>query len=106
MKIFHKLVRDRVPEIIVEKGQKPHTRILSERKFKESLGVKLREEVEEFQRAKTAKDKKEELADILEVLDAIMRAYNFPSIEIQRIQKEKRAKRGGFEKRVFLEGIE
>jgi predicted house-cleaning noncanonical NTP pyrophosphatase (MazG superfamily) len=104
MKIFRKLVRDRIPEIIEKDGKNAVTRVLDEREFLTALENKLLEEVQEL-RVDSA-DKKEEIADIYEVLDAFIGARGFSREEIAALQLKKRAKRGGFSKRLFLERVE
>lgn len=104
MKIFRKLVRDRIPEIIEKDGQKAVTRVLDEKEFIVAMENKLLEEVQEF-RADAA-DKKMEMADIREVLGALMHGYGFSEEEIAVLQAKRRAERGGFEKRLFLEKVE
>ena len=103
MKIFRKLIRDRIPEIIAQNGEKAHVRVLDDKEFLQALENKLLEEVQEMRQGA---DKKMELADIYEVLDALIQAYGFSKSEISKIQTKKRKDRGGFEKRLFLEGTE
>lgn len=103
MKIFRKLVRDRVSEIMEADGKKPVTRILDDREYGIALENKLLEEVQEMRQGA---DKKEEIADIHEVLDALIAAHGFSQEEILEIQKKKRAARGGFSKKIFLESAE
>ena len=104
MKIFRKLIRDRVPEIIAANGEKAVTRVLDEAEFVTALENKLLEEVQEMRANKA--ERKIEIADIYEVLDALIQAYGFSKEEIMQLKEEKRQKRGGFEKRLFLEGTE
>lgn len=104
MKIFRKLVRDKIPKIIVSDGQKAVTRVLDGKEFVIALENKLLEEVRGFRT--DAADKKMELADIREVLDALMNEYGFSEEEIVVLQAKKRAERGGFAKRLFLEKVE
>ena len=104
MKVFRKLVRDRIPEIISANGEKAVTRVLDEAEFVTALENKLLEEVQEMRASKA--ERKVEIADIYEVLDALIRAYGFSKEEIMALKEKKRQERGGFEKRLFLEGTE
>lgn len=103
MKIFRKLIRDKIPEIIMAEGKKPNIHVLDEKDYLEALERKLIEEVQEMRQGE---DPKMEIADIYEVLDALINARGFSRDEILEIQKKKREERGGFEKRLFLEGVE
>ena len=103
MKLFRKLIRDKIPEIIERDGNKANVRVLNEAEFKTALENKLLEEVQEMRQGQ---DKKTEIADIYEVLDALIKANGFSKGEIAEIQKKKRGERGGFDRRLFLEGTE
>ena len=46
-KVYNKLVRDKIPEIIVGNGGEPFTRILDEDEYKVELETKLMEEYNE-----------------------------------------------------------
>ena len=102
MRTFRKLVRDRIPEIIAANGEKAVTRVLDDAEFLTALEHKLLEEVQEMRQNKA--ERKVELADIYEVLDALIQAYGFSKGEILEIQNKKRQERGGFDRRLFLEG--
>lgn len=67
MKVYNKLVRDKIPEIIDADKKTCKTRILSKEEYIAALEDKLNEEVAEYQADKNL----EEMADILEVLRAI-----------------------------------
>ena len=64
MKIYNKLVRDKIPEIILNDNCKPNTRILDEIEYKKELDKKLLEEVNEYLKD----DNIEEFEDVLEVM--------------------------------------
>lgn len=98
---YNKLVRDKIPEIIRANGQTPITHIASKLEYKEKLLEKLQEEVDEF-----LKDQQiDELADILEVIDGICELENINPKQLQKIKQQKAKNRGGFKKRIILEGI-
>jgi len=94
-----KLIRDRIPEIIREAGGDPRTRTLDDEAFREALCAKLAEETNEFLEARTA----EELADVLEVVYALAEQAGLTPDALEAIRLEKRAARGGFDRRLFLE---
>ncbi len=97
-----KLIRDKIPEIIIADGKKPITRILEDSEYLEELDKKLNEEVAEYQADKSV----EEMADILEVLFAICQARGHSVEELMEVRDTKREKRGGFERKIFWSGNE
>lgn len=97
-----KLVRDKIPAIILADGKKPMTRILDTEEYLEELDKKLNEEIAEYQADKSI----EEMADVLEVLFAICEARGHSVEELMAVREEKREKRGGFEERIFWSGNE
>ena len=98
MKKSQKLVRDGIPDLMLQNGQTPHIRILDDTEYRKELENKLQEEVEEYLRDKN----EEELADILEVLNAIIEENHFSWENILEIKRAKKESRGGFKKKIFL----
>ena len=45
MKVYNKLVRDKIPEIILKDNELPSTRILNDEEYIQELNKKLQEEV-------------------------------------------------------------
>lgn len=99
MKVYNKLIRDRIPDIMAQNGEQAHFSILNDEDYLRELDKKLTEETAEYQESKEL----EELADILEVLEAICTARGHSVEELYAVRSKKRAERGGFEKRLFLE---
>ena len=97
-----KLVRERIPEIIIADGKKPITRILDNDEYLRELDKKLNEEIAEYQADKSV----EEMADVLEVLFAICEARGHSVEELMEVRNAKREKRGGFEQKIFWSGNE
>ncbi len=97
-----KLVRDLIPDIMRADGLEPETRILPAAEYLESLFDKLLEEAEEL-RAAPAANRIEEAADVYEVLTSIAEAMGSSLGEIQTAADTKRAERGGFGRRIWLE---
>lgn len=97
-KVFNKLVRDKIPEVIAADNRLAKTRILNDDEYLSELEKKLDEEVAEFHESKDI----EELADILEVVFALSAAQGVDIKELRRKTRIKYAQRGGFDKRIFL----
>jgi predicted house-cleaning noncanonical NTP pyrophosphatase (MazG superfamily) len=95
---FNKLVRDKIPEIIAESGQKACVRVLDESEMLTYLEKKLDEEVREFHESKSI----EELADIFEVLKELVALCGASYGAFMQICNLKIEKRGGFSKRICL----
>ena len=98
---YHKLVRDKIPELIEKEGKESVCSILSDEEYLEFLDRKLSEELEEYLEDKSM----EELADLLEVMMAVAKARGSSIEEIERIRQQKADKRGGFEKKILLEEV-
>ncbi|MFA5966918.1 MAG: nucleoside triphosphate pyrophosphohydrolase [Patescibacteria group bacterium] len=96
---YDKLVRDRIPEIIKEKGGKFTSHIANEQEYWQKLKEKLQEEVDEFKQG----ENREEVADILEVLEAICDFKGWDKSELQILKDKKAESRGGFKERIILE---
>lgn len=103
-RIYNKLVRDKIPEIIKEKGENPITRELELDEYKLALEQKLQEECHEVITA-SGEERVEELADTLEVLRALAILENATLDDVIAVADKKSAKRGAFEKRIFLEKV-
>ena len=102
-KKYNKLVRDNIPNIILDDNELPITRILSLDEFKTELYKKLNEECKEVLNSKTKKETIEQLADILEVIKSIAKLNGEGLEKIINIANEKRLKKGGFDKKIYLE---
>lgn len=102
MTIYNKLVRDKIPEIMLSKGETPITKILSDMEYISYLENKLDEEVTEFHNSKEL----EELADILEVVYALCECKEYSVDELLSVYQKKHESRGGFSKKIFLIGKE
>lgn len=95
---FHKLVRDRIPDLIHEQGETTHIRILEDDEYLQALENKLDEEVAEFHGNKNL----EELADVLEVVYALAESQGASVQELLNVYEKKHNERGGFSKKIFL----
>lgn len=100
-KAYHKLVRDRIPEIIEADGKTCVCETLSDEDYISLLDRKLNEELAEYQESKSL----EELADLLEVIRAVVKARGWTVEELEQVRTEKATKRGGFEKKILLREV-
>ena len=101
VKTYHKLVRDKIPEIIENSGKSCKTRVLDDAQYLQFLREKLLEEVAEYQESGSH----EELADILEVVYALAAATGCDEETLNAIRAEKAQKRGGFAQKILLETV-
>ncbi|MDR3282014.1 MAG: nucleoside triphosphate pyrophosphohydrolase [Candidatus Methanoplasma sp.] len=99
----NKLVRDRIPGLILKTGKMPEFRFIEdEGDFIEALKAKLLEEVYEYLEDGSI----EELADVFQVICTIAETVGGGKRELEYISFEKTVERGGFENKVFLESID
>ena len=94
-----KLVRDKIPAIIETKGEKPVFHVATEDEYEKELLKKLREEMGEFFHSGEVL----ELADMLEVIYTIGERLGYDERKLNKLRKNKREARGGFEKKIILE---
>ncbi|MCL5090947.1 MAG: nucleoside triphosphate pyrophosphohydrolase [Patescibacteria group bacterium] len=101
-KYYHrKLIRDRIPELITTSGDEFETRVMDETEFEKELKKKLVEEARELLEA-PEDELINELADVLELTKAIASHHKIDFGDVENYQAEKRKKRGGFSKKLFL----
>lgn len=100
-RVYNKLVRDKIPNIIEEKGETLVIRILDEENYKKELEKKLYEEYKEV--IESIDDCRiEELADMLEVILSLANLENKNLNDIIEIADKKRKERGGLLKKFIL----
>jgi predicted house-cleaning noncanonical NTP pyrophosphatase (MazG superfamily) len=102
MKVYNKLVRDKIPEIIKADGKKFSSRILNDEEHLKELIKKLKEEITEFEQDLSV----EELADIKEVTIAIREALGIHAGTLEEARRKKAATNGRFKNKIFLETAE
>ena len=98
VKIYNKLVRDRIPDIIESTGKMCMTEILFDEEYLKMVDAKLDDELAEYHQDQNI----EELADLLEVIRAVAVARGYTLEDLERVRAEKAAKRGAFEKKILL----
>lgn len=101
-KEYDKLVRDRIPEIIMRAGHKPSFRRVQGEELKRYASAKILEEAKEFSQSG-------ELDELVDLLEAIYFRFQLEGIlpqEAHERMAKKRHERGGFEGGVVLERVE
>jgi len=101
-----KLVRDKIPDLIRASGRRPHVKTLKSRSYREALIAKLREEVAELAAEQRSERVFAEAADVLEVLAAIAANHGGSLDTIVNVARRKRMERGGFDMRLWLDGVD
>jgi predicted house-cleaning noncanonical NTP pyrophosphatase (MazG superfamily) len=101
----HKLVRDKIPEIMLADGKPGRFKTAKGEEYRALLRRKLKEEVKEFLKARGSEQKLEEMADILTVLDFIRRDIGRSEEDLGAIFEAKLEKKGGFERKVVWTGM-
>ena len=103
IKIYNKLVRDNIPNIIEANGEQAVYRVLSDEEYWNYLLKKDSEELEEVRQAQSKEEIKEELCDKLEIIRAMASFHDFTLEDIIEGANLKRETKGSFEKRLILE---
>ena len=102
-KVYNKLVRDKIPGIILSNGAKEcKTKTLDDKEYLDALNKKLQEEMKEYLESGEV----EELADLEEVLRAVLDAKKVDYTEFEKIRQSKADKRGAFKNKIFLESVD
>ena len=100
----NKLIRDGIPQSIIDQGRTPNTRILEDAEFEKEIFNKLLDEAKEVtESVNDIGHLSVEIADVLEVIDAIVKFKNLDMSEIQKIKENKRKAWGGFDKKIYLD---
>ena len=103
-KVYNKLVRDNIPNIIKSNGEIPIIRILDNDEYKKELENKLYEEYQEVLNS-SEDDRIEELADMLEIIKALAKLENKTLNDVIFVAEQKSKKRGAFDEKIYLEKV-
>ena len=104
-KTYNKLVRDLIPDIIINNGNICTVSILDDDRYIAELKLKLVEESREVQNAEAREQIIEELADLLEVLDALTSALDIAPSEVGAVRAQKALQNGRFSSKLFLQTV-
>ena len=101
VKIYNKLIRDKIPQIIKQSGKQAITEEVSGQEYIKLLNAKLGEELQEYLESESV----EELADLVEVVYAILEHKDVSLQEFEVIRKQKVEERGAFMKKLLLKEV-
>jgi predicted house-cleaning noncanonical NTP pyrophosphatase (MazG superfamily) len=96
-----KLVRDKIPQIVRDRGLEPIIEVAGDAEYRELLRTKLLEETQEFL---SSDGDVEELADVIEVVRALALQLGVDPDQLEQIRRAKEEQRGGFLARVVWKG--
>ena len=102
MKIYNKLVRDRIPEIIEKQGKTCNYTVMSDESYRAALDAKLTEELKEYHES----GELGELADLLEVIYAIAESRGESPESLNALGEKKATERGRFREKYLLLSVE
>ena len=99
---YNKLVWDKVPEIIREKGKECEVRELDDEEFEIELLKKVEEEASALPETTSRQELIDELADVVTCVEYIKELKNITDLEIADALERHARKRGRFEKKNYL----
>ena len=101
-----KLVRDKMPEILMGKGITVFAHKIDKEQYVSLLKDKLLEEAAELFESTTIEEIKEEIADLLEVIHAFSKLHDISLEEIEQMRVLRKEEKGGFEEGTYNEVVE
>ena len=101
---YNKIVRDKIPEIIMRHGGTCKTKKVDDKIAIKMLIMKLHEESDELEKFIGKNGSIDELADIAEVLSFLTVKMGWAWEDVERVRKLKFDERGGFATNTILLG--
>ena len=99
---YNKLVRDKIPTIIIESGRHCEFQTLEGEALLDALKEKLIEKAEVFSKRATA----DELSDIYDLLDTIVEKFDYEPMYIDYLKMQNKERKGSYSGNTFLLYIE
>ncbi|PJF45099.1 MAG: hypothetical protein CUN55_00480 [Phototrophicales bacterium] len=100
-KYYNKLIRDKVPERILEHEKLFSSEFVNEEEYERLLRLKVVEEAQEVADSGEG-DLISEIADVYEVLDSLLSLHGIDKSEVLQVQQRRREELGSFNNRVKL----
>ena len=102
---FAKLVRDNIVQGIIDEGNTPSWRTLSDEDYIYELKKKIVEEANEIPGI-NGDDLIKELADVQEIIDSLLNVLTVTKDDLVEAQKKKNEKAGSFKNRQYIKYVE
>lgn len=99
---YNKLARDKIPEIIHDKGFDCEIRTVSDEEYKREIVRKVYEEASGVTNHDDRKHMVEEIADLIITLEAVKKEFEISSEEIDAAVKLSIDEKGGYDKKLYL----
>ena len=99
---YHKLVRDKIPEIIKKSGGLAEFKKLTAKQFEKELLKKVGEESSALPGVKSRKELIDELADVTAVVDEVKKFKKITEKELRTAIDANMDRKGGFKKKLYL----
>lgn len=106
MKVYNKLVRDKVPQIIQNEGKVVYYSMLDGDNLRKMLKIKLIEESRDVSKAMTKEEMINELADVYEVIEAIYEVFDISEDDVYLINHKKIQEKGTYKSGAYLMCVE
>lgn len=99
---YNKLCRDRVPEIIKEKGFACEVREVEHDEYKREIIRKVFEEASGVSNHTSRESLLKELADLLITINSVKHEFEITEAEVTEAMTKSLVEKGGYEKRLYL----
>ena len=106
MKVYNKLVRDKIPQIIQNEGKVVYYSMLDGDNLRKMLKIKLIEESRDVSKAITKEEMINELADVSEVIEAIYEAFDITDADVDLVKHKKMQAQGTYKSGAYLMCVE
>lgn len=106
MKVYNKLVRDKIPQTMQNEGKVVYYSMLDGDNLRKMLKVKLIEESRDVSKAMTKEEMINELADISEVIEAIYEVFDIAEIDVDLAKHKKIEEKGTYKSGAYLMCVE
>lgn len=99
---YNKLCRDKIPQIIKDKGFDCHVRVVDHDEYKREIVRKIFEEASGVSNHADHEDLVAEIADLLITLDAVKKEFGVTEEEVSRAIDQSLADKGAYDERLYL----